>query len=157
MTTQVWELDPDLELYRQEVSERFIISLRDFLEPRGHTKCDVRTLHRVLTWHAAETGLAEMTTSASHLRHVVLLMEYGLEHGKSSRQDDAVGDPHTFLSMNLTGRSVHICQQIKRPHPIAGARGTCSLLWQSAQTSQCASKEISSTMVTFNSQCRPKP
>ena len=62
MTTLVWEPNKDLECDRQHVSEKFIIKLREYLEPRGHHKREMRVLSLVLTWHAADTRCAEMVT-----------------------------------------------------------------------------------------------
>ena len=79
-------METDLEWYRKEVSQRFIIKRTGYLGPAAHHKLEITILNRVLTWRVADAakGLGEMITYEADQRHADILMrDYGLEPGKS--------------------------------------------------------------------------
>ena len=90
----------DHEWYRQEVSKRFIMTLRANLGPGAHHSREMRILNRVLTWRSSEAGRAERITYEEDPRHEnFLLRDYGVEPRKS-RGKTVPWDTPAFLAKN---------------------------------------------------------
>ena len=92
---------------------------RGYLEPEGHQTREKRILNRVLTWHAAETGRADMITyECDNAMWDPLVKEQGLEHGKNRDKTTPSTSPPSW---RRSQRQERTCRRIRLGHSGTGA------------------------------------